>query len=156
MSPKGVLVDALFFENSYRCQEIMDMSTLKQILDFENNVDFFQQGVNGTIVVICTTKNLKEFTIWKGDKWESVLSRLKDYTMHIGVWVCICEKEFFEYLMFTIHKTIIDPYIEYEIGTYRPQLENSLTGVIQLLRALYFFLFICLEGMLERMLLRRP
>ncbi len=70
--------------------------------------------------MICTTNNLKEFTIWKGDKWESVLGRLKDYTMHIGVWVCICEKEFFEFLMFTIHKTIIDPYIEYEIGTYPP------------------------------------
>jgi hypothetical protein len=38
---EGVLVDALVFDNSYKCQEIMDMSTLKEILDFEKTIDFF-------------------------------------------------------------------------------------------------------------------
>ncbi len=68
------------------------MSTLKEIFDFERIVDFFQQGANGTIAVICTTNNSEEFIVWKGDKWESVLGRLKNYTVHISVWVCICEK----------------------------------------------------------------
>jgi hypothetical protein len=40
-NPEGVLVDALVFDNSYKCQEITDMSTLKEILDFEKTIDFF-------------------------------------------------------------------------------------------------------------------
>lgn len=39
---KGVMVDALILEKSYMCQEIIDMSTLKDIFDFEKNVDFLQ------------------------------------------------------------------------------------------------------------------
>jgi hypothetical protein len=71
------------------------MFTLKEMFDFERTINFLHQGhqgVNGTIVVICTINNSKEFTIWKGDKWENVIGELKDYTMHIGSWVCICEK----------------------------------------------------------------
>jgi hypothetical protein len=68
------------------------MSILKEIFDFERTINFLQQGVNGTIVVICTINNSKEFTIWKGDKWENIVGGLKDYIMHINLWVCICEK----------------------------------------------------------------
>jgi hypothetical protein len=68
------------------------MPTLKEIFDFERTINFLQRGVNGTIVVICTIHNLEKFTIWKGDKWENVIGRLKDCTMHIGVSVYIREK----------------------------------------------------------------
>lgn len=115
-NPKGVLVDALVFENSYKCQEITNISTLKEILDFERTVDFLQQKTNGIIIMICTTNNFEEFNVWKGDKWDSIFAGLKDFTMHIDVWVRICEKESFGYLMSIVHKIVIDPYIEYEIG----------------------------------------
>jgi len=68
------------------------MSTLKEIFDFERTINFLQRSVNGTIVVICTIHNLEEFTIWKGDKWENVIGRLKDYTLHIDLCLCIREK----------------------------------------------------------------
>jgi hypothetical protein len=38
----GVQANALVLKNSYRCQEIANMSTLKEILDLEKNVDFLQ------------------------------------------------------------------------------------------------------------------
>jgi hypothetical protein len=80
--------------------------------------------------VICTINNSKEFTVWKRDKWESVLGKLEDCIVHIDMWVCICEKESFAYLMSIVHKTVIGPYIEYKIGTYFPQLEELLVGII--------------------------
>ncbi len=104
------------------------MSTLKEILDFEKTIDFFQQSANGIITMICTTKNSEDFSVWKGDKWESILGGLKDYIVHIDVWVCICEKKSFGYLMLTIHKIVISPYKEYESGTYFPRPKELLNG----------------------------
>ncbi len=40
---EGGLVDALVFENSYKCQEITNMSTLKEIIDFEETIDYFSK-----------------------------------------------------------------------------------------------------------------
>ncbi len=124
------------------CQEIVNMSTLKEILDFERTIDFLQQDANGTIVVICTTNNSKEFIVWKKDKWENVIGKLKDCTMHINVWVCKCEKESFGYLMFIVHKIIIGSYIEYKIGTYFPQLEElpSMCNIV-IKSPLHFFVY---------------
>ncbi len=116
------------------------MSTLKEILDFEKTIDFFQQGANGIITVICTTKNSEEFSVWKGDKQESILGGLKDYTVHIGVWVCICEKESFGYLMSTVHKIVISLYKEYEIGTYFTQPKELLDGCKTVVESLLLFL----------------
>ncbi len=119
------------------------MSTLKEIFDFERIVDFLQQGTTGTIVVFCIINNLKELTVWKGDKWENVFGKLKDCTVHIGVWVCICEKESFGYLMSTIHKTIIGPYLKYEIVTYSPWLEELPSGCTTIVESpLHFFIYL--------------
>jgi hypothetical protein len=68
------------------------MYTLKEIFDFERTINFLQRGVNGSIVVICTIHNLEEFIVWKGDKWENVIGKLKDYIEHIGVSMWIREK----------------------------------------------------------------
>jgi hypothetical protein len=37
---EDVLAAALVFENSYRCQEIVDMFTLKEIFYYEKTIDF--------------------------------------------------------------------------------------------------------------------
>lgn len=84
--PGGVQVDALVLKNSYRCLEIVEMFTLKEIFDLERNVDFLQHRVVGTIIVVYTSNNFEELTVWKGHKWESMLVALKDYIMH----KCIC------------------------------------------------------------------
>jgi hypothetical protein len=39
------------------------MFTLKEMFDFERTINFLNQGVNGTIVVICTINNSEEFII---------------------------------------------------------------------------------------------
>jgi len=116
------------------------MSTWKEILDFEKTIYFFQQGANGIITMICTTKNFEEFSVWKGDKWESILGGLKDYIVHISVRVCICEKESFKYLMFIVHKIVISPYKEYEIGTYFPRSKELLNGHNTVVESLLLFL----------------
>jgi hypothetical protein len=41
-NPKGVMADAFILENSYMCQEITNMSTLKEVFDFERYVYFLQ------------------------------------------------------------------------------------------------------------------
>jgi hypothetical protein len=61
----GVQANALVLKNSYRCQEITNMSTLREILDLKKNVDFLQQGATRTIVV-CTTNNYEKLIIWMG------------------------------------------------------------------------------------------
>jgi hypothetical protein len=83
------------------------MSRLKDIIDFERIVDFLQQHAIGTIDVLCIINNSEELTVWKGDEWESVFGELKDCTIHINVWVCICEKKSFGYLMSIVHRTVI-------------------------------------------------
>jgi hypothetical protein len=40
--PKGIMVDAFILENSYKCKKITNMFTLKEVFDFERNVEFFQ------------------------------------------------------------------------------------------------------------------
>lgn len=40
-NPKGVMADAFILENLQRCQEIIDMFTLKEVFDFERYIDFF-------------------------------------------------------------------------------------------------------------------
>ncbi len=49
---------------------------------------------------------------------------LKDCTMHINVYVCICENESIGYLISTIHKIVITPCITYEIKTYSTRLKE--------------------------------
>lgn len=66
---------------------------LREIFDLENNVNFLQCGAIGTIVFVCTTNNFEELIISKGNKWESMFVALKDCTVHISVYVCICKKE---------------------------------------------------------------
>jgi hypothetical protein len=58
--------------------------------------------------------------------------------------------------MSTIHKTKINQYIECESGTYFPQPEELTSERDTIVENPFFFLPICLEGMLERMLLKRP
>jgi hypothetical protein len=140
----GVQANALVLENSYRCLEIADMFTLREIFDLEKNVDFHEHKVDGTIVVVCTTNNFEELTVWKGDKWESMLVAIKDCIMHISVYVCICKKESFGYVMLIIHKTMIGLYITYEIGTYSAHPEELLNGnvtTLKILLLLFVYLF---------------
>jgi hypothetical protein len=73
-----------------------------------------------------------------------MLVALKDCTMHISVYVCICEKESFGYLMLIIHKTMIGSYITYEIGTYSAHLKELLSGSVTTLESsllLFVYLF---------------
>ncbi len=95
--------------------------------------------------MICTTNNSEEFSVWKGNKWESILGGLKDYIVRIGVWVCICEKKSFLYLMSTRHKIVISPYKEYEIGTYFPRSMELFNGCNIVVESLLLFLVYLLK-----------
>jgi hypothetical protein len=142
--PGAVQVDALVLKNSYRCLEIIDMFTLREIFDLERNADFLQHKEAGTIVVVYTSNNYEELTVWKGHKWESMFVALKDCIMHISVYVCICENESFGYLMLIIYKTMIGPYITYEVGTYSAHPDELLSGSVTTLKSsllLFVYLF---------------
>jgi hypothetical protein len=120
------------------------MFTLREIFDLERNVDFLQHKETGTIVVVYTSNNYEELTVWKGHKWESMFVALKDCIMHIGVYVCICENESFGYLMLIIYKTMIGPYITYDVETYSAHPDELLSGSVTTLKSsllLFVYLF---------------
>jgi hypothetical protein len=50
--------------------------------------------------------------------------------MHIGVWVCICEKESFRYLMSTVHKIVISLTKNMKLGPTLHSRKNFLMGII--------------------------
>jgi hypothetical protein len=100
--------------------------------------------------MINTTNNLEEFNVWKRGQMGKRSWQTKRLMCHIGVWVYLCENKSFGYLMSIIHKTMINPYTEYKIGTYLPWLEKKISGHNKIVEnPLLFFVILFITNVRE-------
>ncbi len=134
----------------YKYDRIENIVGLLDVIDKKSCASFVMDNATMTIVVICTTHNMKDVsTNWKGFGWESFLLGLLNARAMFKVVVCICDCKSFKSLLTIMYKSTFVTKIQFEFGQYMARLAKvpgSSTTLQSVPMLMFAYLFPCKIG----------